>query len=87
MAERNSRVLVLVNRDSFPVNCAELDDLMDIMDEAGHDIEVSDVESPTAFFKEAMAATERYELVIPVTRNLFVRDRLRQEGVNLIICL
>lgn len=46
-----------------------------------------DTDSPTWFFNKALELAEEYELVVPVTRNLFVRDRLRMEGVNLVICL
>lgn len=46
-----------------------------------------DTDSPTWFFKKALELAEEYELVIPVTRNLFVRDRLRMEGVKLVVCL
>lgn len=83
---RSKDVLFFVNRDSFPVNCPELDDFLYLVEE-NYDIEVTDVESPTQFFKQALSRAENHELVIPVTRNMFVRDRLRQEGVNLIVCL
>ena len=79
-------VLFFVNRDSFPVNCPELDDFLYLVDQ-DYDIEITDVESPTTFFKQALERAENHELIIPVTRNMFVRDRLRQEGVNLIVCL
>lgn len=78
-------VLFFVNRDSFPVKCAELDDFLYLVKD--YDVELSDVESPTLFFKKALERAENHELVVPVTRNMFIRDRLRQEGVNLIICL
>ena len=84
---KSKDLLFFVNRDSFPVNCPELDDFLNLMSVAGYEVKISDVESPTTFFKRAVEAAENHELVIPVTRNLFVRDRLRQEGVNLIICL
>ena len=83
MAKNN--VLFLVDRKSFPVKCPELDDFLTLVE--GNEIETINQESPTYFFKEAMQRTDYYELVVPVTRNLFVRDRLRQEGVSLIVCL
>lgn len=79
-------VLFFVNRDSFPVNCPELDDFITLVQD-DYEVELTDVESPTQFFKQALARANNRELVIPVTRNMFVRDRLRQEGVNLIVCL
>lgn len=79
-------VLFFVNRDSFPVNCPELDDFITLVQD-DYEVELTDVESPTLFFKQALARAENHELVIPVTRNMFVRDRLRMEGVNLIVCL
>lgn len=79
-------VLFFVNRDSFPVNCPELDDFITLVHD-DYEVELTDVESPTLYFKQALARAEDHELVIPVTRNMFVRDRLRQEGVNLIVCL
>lgn len=79
-------VLFFVNRDSFPVNCPELDDFLFLV-ERENDIEISDVESPTQFFKQALSRADNYPLVVPVTRNMFVRDKLRREGVNLVVCL
>lgn len=79
-----SNVLFLVDRHSFPKTCGELTDLLSLVD---GDTKEIDVESPSYFFREAMRLTEDYELVIPVTRNLFIRDRLRQEGVTLVICI
>ena len=79
-------VLFFVNRDSFPVNCPELDDFLYLV-EKDYEVELSDVESPTLFFKHALDRAENHELVIPVTRNMFVRDKLRMEGVNLVVCL
>ena len=83
--EKNS-VLYFINRDSFPVNCPELDDFISLVrDECK--VELSNTESPTTFFRQAMQKAEDYELVIPVTRNMYVRDKLRIEGVSLVICL
>jgi len=84
--EPKNRVLFFINRDSFPVNCPELDDFITLVQE-NNKVELSDVESPTQFFKQCMARVEDYELIVPVTRNMFVRDRLRQEGVTLVVCL
>lgn len=86
MVKKGLDILFFVNRDSFPVNCPELDDFLTLV-EKDYEIELSDVESPTTFFNQALTRADAFELVIPVTRNMFVRDRLRQEGVNLIICL
>lgn len=80
-------VCILVDRHSFPKKCGELDDLLTILDVSPGDILYFDVDSPTAFFKKALELADEYELVVPVTRNLFVRDRLRQEGVTLVVCL
>lgn len=74
----------LIDRHSFPKKCDELQDFMTLVKGS---VLVYDVDSPTSFFRKALQLTDDYELVVPVTRNLFVRDRLRQEGVNLIICL
>ena len=70
------------SHDDCDRNCADCDLVQD-----DYEVEYSDVESPTLFFKQALVRAEDHELVIPVTRNMFVRDRLRQEGVNLIVCL
>lgn len=77
-------VLFLVDRHSFPKKCGELVDFLSLV--KGEVMEL-DEESPTYFFRKAMELTDKYELIVPVTRNLFIRDRLRQEGVNLIVCL
>lgn len=75
----------LVDMSSFPVKCAELRDFCNLMNEKHAVIYTN--KTPTAFFKEALELTEKFELVIPVTRNMYVRDRLRREGVNLVVCL
>lgn len=80
-------VLFFVNSDSFPVQCPELDDFLTLIDGCSYEIEYCDTESPTQFFQQALKRAENHELVVPVTRNMFIRDRLRQEGVNLIVCL
>lgn len=77
-------VCFLVDRHSFPKKCGELDDFLTLVE--GNVLTI-DEESPTYFFRKAMELTDEYELIVPVTRNLFVRDRLRQEGVNLVVCL
>lgn len=80
----NDKVLFLVDRKSFPVKCAELDDLYTLVN--GNILELT-TESPTEFFRRALSLTDEYELVVPVTRNMYIRDRLRQEGVLLVLCL
>lgn len=79
-------VLFFVNRDSFPVNCPELNDFISLIQD-DYEVELSDVESPTLFFQQALKRAENFELVIPVTRNMFIRDKLRMEGVTLVVCL
>lgn len=79
-----SSVLFYVDRDSFPVKCGELSDFYQLIN--GDVIEEKDT-SPTAFFNKALSYVDYYELVVPVTRNMFIRDRLLQEGVSLVICL
>lgn len=81
-----SNVLLLVDRESFPKKCGELLDLYALTDGNVNVMEIQN-ESPTEFYKKALELTDDYELVVPVTRNLFIRDRLRMEGVNLVICL
>ena len=78
-------VCFLVDKKSFPKNCPELHDLMSLLPEDSIISVLTD--SPTTFFKRALELTEDFELVVPVTRNLFIRDRLRQEGVTLVICI
>lgn len=77
-------VCLLVDRHSFPKKCGELDDFLSLVNGS---VVCIDQESPTYFFRKAMELTDDYELIVPVTRNLFVRDRLRQEGVSLVVCL
>ena len=77
-------VCFLVDRHSFPKKCGELDDFLELV--KGNVFEI-DVDSPTFFFNKAMELSDEYELIVPVTRNLFIRDRLRQEGVTLVVCL
>ena len=81
-----SDVLFFINRKSFPVKCPELDDFITLMSDY-FNIESSDEEAPTTFFRQALARANDHELIIPVTRNAFVRDKLRMEGVNFVICL
>lgn len=75
----------LVDMTSFPKKCAELFDFCNIVNDK-HSVIYTE-KPPTAFFKEAMELTEKFELVIPVTRNMFIRDKLRREGVTLVVCL
>lgn len=76
--------MFLVDNRSFPKKCPELEDFLSLV---SGDIMKLDTDNPTWFFKKALELAEEYELVIPVTRNLFVRDRLRMEGVKLVVCL
>lgn len=84
MAEKDRDVLMLVDRHSFPVNCPELEDVLSLMNAQRFDL---DTESPTTFFNQALKFAEQFELVVPVTRNMYVRDRLRQEGVITVVCI
>ena len=79
-----SDVCFFVDRHSFPKKCGELDDFLSLVPGTVFEL---DSESPTTYFKKALELADEYELVIPVTRNMFVRDRLRMEGVNLVVCL
>lgn len=76
--------MFLVDNRSYPKKCPELEDFLSLV--SGDTMRL-DTDSPTWFFKKALELAEEYELVIPVTRNLFVRDRLRMEGVKLVVCL
>lgn len=78
-------VLVLIDRKSFPKKCPELEDLKLLLE--NHQQLDFETEDPTIFFKKAMELTDEYELIVPVTRNFYVRDRLRMEGVSLIVSL
>ena len=80
-----SDTLFLIDRHSFPLHCGELEDFLSLVEE--HNILEVDTESPTSFFNQAVGLVDQYELIVPVTRNLFIRDRLRQEGVSLVVCL
>lgn len=75
----------LVDMTSFPKQCAELMDFCNLMNDKWTVTYTS--KTPTAFFQEAMQMTDKFELVIPVTRNMYIRDKLRQEGVTLVVCL
>ena len=78
-------VLLLIDRHSFPVKCSELEDLKMLMSD--YEQFELDVEDPTTFFNQALLFAEDHELVVPVTRNFYVRDKLVMEGVNLILCI
>lgn len=84
MKPKQLDVCFLVDRHSFPKKCGELSDFQQVVE--GVWLE-HNTESPTEFFRKALEIAKEYELVVPVTRNLFIRDRLRQEGVNLCVCL
>lgn len=77
--------IILVDRQSFPKKCPELFDFLALLGNVSH-TEV-ETENPNVFFRKALELAEEHELVIPLTRNFYVRERLRQEGVSLIICL
>lgn len=83
MSERD--VLLLIDRHSFPVKCDELEDLKTLMSD--YEQFELDVDDPTVFFNQALLFAENHELVVPVTRNFYIRDKLKMEGVSLIICL
>lgn len=74
--------VVAVDRESFPRKCPALDDLCTIINCPAINIVAT---SPTVFLKKCEELAEKYQLVIPCTRNMFVRDYLLQRGVNLII--
>lgn len=82
--ECQNNVLFLVDSHSFPKSCPELQDLLQLLNGS---VTSFDTESPTAFFRKAMELTESWELIVPITRNFYIRDRLRQEGVGLVICI
>lgn len=81
----NKDVLFFIDRASFPVTCPELEDFKMLTEGYSH-FELN-TDDPTTVFREALKASEKYELVVPVTRNFYVRDRLKMEGVSLIISL
>lgn len=74
--------VVAIDRTSFPKKCAALADLCTIISCPIVDIEAT---SPRVFLQKCEDLAEEYQLVIPCTRNMFVRDHLLQRGVNLII--
>ena len=78
-------VAFVIDRNSFPVDCPELLDFITLTDGYNH-VEVK-TDNPTVFFKEALHLAEIYELVVPVTRNFYVRDKLKVEGVSLIVSI
>lgn len=86
MAERNNDVLYFIDRNSFPVKCPELDDFISLTRDDCDVLQFNE-DSPTKFFRKAVELSDKYDLIIPVTRNMFVRDKLRTEGVSLVVCL
>lgn len=79
-------VVFLVDRNSFPVKCPELYDLLSLFDSEIHIVE-EETDNPTVFFNKAMDMTKEYSLVVPITRNFYMRDKLKQEGVSLIVSI
>lgn len=74
--------VVAIDKASFPKKCPALDDLCTIINCTILEVNAS---SPRVFLNKCEELTEEYQLVIPCTRNMFVRDYLLQRGVNLII--
>jgi len=74
--------VVAIDRASFPKKCAALADLTTIINCPIVEVEAT---SPRVFLQKCEDLAEEYQLVIPCTRNMFVRDHLLQRGVNLII--
>ena len=75
-------VVVAVDVKSFPVKCDALDTLRSIISCNTVDIRT---DSPRSYRKRWEELAESYSLVIPCTRNMFIRDHLLNNGVNLIL--
>jgi len=75
-------VVVAIDVDSYPVKCPALDTLRSILNCNTVDISAG---SPRAYLTRCEELTEEYSLVIPCTRNMFIRDHLLNNGVNLIL--
>lgn len=89
MTSQKNSILFLVDKSSFPQHCGELDDFLDLV-EPHYSVEFFDTDNPTLFFNKALSIfqeDERVELVVPVTRNFYVRDKLRMEGVGLVVSI
>lgn len=74
--------VVAVDRESFPKKCDALSDLATII--SCPIVEVH-ADSPRVFLQKCEDLTDEYQLVIPCTRNMFVRDHLLNQGVHLIL--
>ena len=75
-------VVVAIDVNSFPVKCDALNTLRDIISCNIVDIRA---DSPRGYLKRCEELAESYSLVIPCTRNMFIRDHLLNNGVNLIL--
>lgn len=75
-------VVVAVDIKSFPVKCNALVTLSSIISCNTVDIRAS---SPRDYLKRCEELAESYSLVIPCTRNMFIRDHLLNNGVDLIL--
>ncbi len=78
----NDDVVVAIDTKSYPVRCDALDTLRSILNCPTVDISA---DSPRVYLKRCEELAESYSLVIPCTRNMFVRDHLLNNGVNLIL--
>lgn len=75
-------VVVAVDRNSYPVKCGALSTLCSILNCNIYEIKT---DSPRTFLNKCEELAESYSLVIPCTRNMFVRDHLLNNGVDLIL--
>ena len=75
-------VVVAVDVKSFPVKCDALDTLRSIISCSTIDIRT---DSPRDYLKRCVDLGGWCSLVIPCTRNMFIRDHLLNNGVNLIL--
>ena len=75
-------VIVAIDRKSFPVRCSALDTLRSILSVTFVDIKC---DSPRVYLSKCEELAEEYSLVIPCTRNMFIRDHLINNGVDLIL--
>lgn len=75
-------VVIAIDVDSYPVKCPALDTLRSIVNCNTVDISSS---SPRSYLARCEELAEEYSLVIPCTRNMFIRDHLLNNGVNLIL--
>lgn len=74
--------VIAIDSKSFPKYCEALSVLEQIVDCNVVRIEST---SPTKYLEQCEELAEKYSLVIPCTRNMFIRDHLRINGVDLII--